>query len=120
MTINDIITYIRDKRNSNLPEIKDAIALCNTVDYFIYNDIIKHYDTEIEYNEYTKATDEVLLGKEWIKIYVSYICAEMEKNRNAMKEYNNDIAVYNNGVIDFRNYYNRHKTNMQENSIKWL
>jgi hypothetical protein len=124
LTILEVLAKV-NKLKPNGFEQTEKIDWLSTCEWNIKRDIIDTHEGSDEvtftgYNENTP-TDTVLIAPApYDELYVRWLEAQIDYANGEMGRYNNSIALYNEAVGTFRNYYNRVHKPLQKTDIKYF
>lgn len=124
MTILEVLAKV-NKLKPNGFEQTEKIDWLSTCEWNIKRDIIDTHEGSEEvaftgFNE-TTPTDTVLIAPApYDELYVRWLEAQIDYANGEIGKYNNSMALYNEAVSSFRNYYNRVHKPLQKNSMKYF
>ena len=114
-----------DKSKPNGYEKVDKMVWLSTCEWNIYRDIVEtHEDSEkvtfTGYNEDTPQDTILIAPAPYDELYVRWLEAQIDYANGEIGKYNNSMALYNEAVSSFRNYYNRIHKPLQKNKMKYF
>lgn len=124
MTILEVLAKV-NKLKPNGFEQTEMIDWLSTCEWNIKRDIIDtHEGSEaVEFTGYDgeTPTDTVLIAPApYDELYVRWLEAQVDYANGEIGKYNNSMALYNEAMLSFRNYYNRVHKPLQKNSMKFF
>ena len=124
MTILEAIAKFNKLKPNGIEQIV-KVEWLSTCDWNIYRDIIEtHEDAEkVTFTGYDESTplDTVLLAPApYDEMYIRWLEAQYDYANGEIGKYNNSMAMYNEAVHSFRNYYNRVHKPLQKNNMKFF
>ncbi|MBO5463787.1 MAG: hypothetical protein J6A49_10805 [Clostridia bacterium] len=124
MTILEVLAKV-NKLKPNGFEQTEKIDWLSTCEWNIKRDIIDTHEGYEKvaftgFNE-TTPTDTVLIAPApYDELYVRWLEAQIDYANGDIGRYNNSMALYNEAVSSYRNYYNRVHMPLQKNSMKYF
>lgn len=114
-----------DKSKPNGYEKIDKMVWLSTCEWNIYRDIVEtHEDSEevtfTGYNEDTPQDTILIAPAPYDELYVRWLEAQIDYANGEIGKYNNSMALYNEAMFSFRNYYNRIHKPLQNNNVKYF
>ena len=114
-----------DKSKPNGYEKVDKMVWLSTCEWNIYRDIVEtHEDSEevtfTGYNEDTPQDTILIAPAPYDELYVRWLEAQIDYANGEIGKYNNSMALYNEAMLSFRNYYNRIHKPLQNNDMKYF
>ena len=109
MTLEEAIAKIDDLR-PNKYKHPQKIDWLSELDGKIYNEIISHYESDVEWEPYSEQTDssiELLVGEPYSNIYEYWLASKIDWWNGEMSRYNNDMIQFNTLYQEFGNYWNK-------------
>lgn len=102
-----------DQLKPNTYTQEEKVRWLSSLDTLIFNNIISnHKDAEVEeFSGYDENTDieetELLAPAPYDEMYIHWINSKIDLHNGEYTKYNNDVAVYNDYMNNFSNFYNR-------------
>ncbi len=113
MTIQEVITFLGQvKKHSYTSDM--VISWLNTVDSDIFKNILSLYKETTEefdgYDSNTPTTTELLAEAPYYDMYKYFCMAQIDFYNKEMTGYDNNMALYQSVLKEYRNYINRTRT----------
>lgn len=124
MTILEVIGRV-DKLSPNTYEQHEKRGWLSTCEWNIKRNIVDtHEGSEaVAFTGYDDNTpyDTVLIAPApYDELYVYWLEAQIHYANGDIGKYNNAISLYNEAILDFRNYYNQIHKPLQKNNVKYF
>ena len=124
MTILEVLAKV-NKLKPNGFEQTEKIDWLSTCEWNIKREIIDTHEgfnevTFTGYNENTPTETVLIAPAPYDELYIRWLEAQIDYANGDIGRYNNSIALYNEAVSSFRNYYNRVHKPLQKNSMKFF
>lgn len=120
MKIKEVIEIAKSLRQGCVLTEKNAVRWLRTLDEIIkleIHDTSEGTEQVIDFNSYDGET-ELLVPEPYCELYISYLCAQIDKSVGELNRYNNEISVFENTYTRYSAFYNRtHKP--KSKNFKW-
>lgn len=112
MTIQEAITRADEKR-PNMVLMSEKVRALNEIDGLIHAEILmKHAHTAAEetppaYDDATDPATDLLIPAPYDKLYIDWLCCEIDDRNQEMDKYNNDRSMFENHYQLMADWVNR-------------
>ena len=120
MKIKEVIEIAKSLRQGCVLTEKNAVRWLRTLDEIIkleIHDTSEGTEQVIDFNSYDGET-ELLVPEPYCELYISYLCAQIDKSVGELNRYNNEISVFENTYSRYSAFYNR-THNPKNKNFKW-
>lgn len=110
MCLAELISLI-DETKPNQYTKEQKVRWLSEVEGMVADDILNNYEGEqIEFESYDYDRDmerELLLPDRFSDVYINYISAKIDFQNMETEQYNNDVAMFEASMEQFKKYYIR-------------
>ena len=120
MKIKEVIEIAKSLRQGCVLSEKNAVRWLKTLDETIkteIHDTSEGTEQSVVSDSYDGETD-LLVPEPYCELYISYLCAQIDKSLGELNRYNNEMSVFEHIYSRYSAYYNRtHKT--KNKNFRW-
>ncbi len=122
MYLVELINLIdEEKPNQYSPEQK--VRWLSEIEGIIVDDILNNYEgEEIKFEAYDYSKDQetaLLVPDRYTDIYVNYLSAKIDFNNMETEQYNNDVAMFESSLEQYKKFYIRTHMPKQRGRFKY-
>ena len=122
MYLAELINLIdEEKPNQYLPEQK--VRWLSEVEGIIIDDILNNYEgEELKFEAYDDSKDQetkLLVPDRYTDIYINYLSAKIDFNNMETEQYNNDVAMFESSLEQYKKFYIRTHMPKQRGRFKY-
>lgn len=124
LTILEAIGRVNKSKPNTYLQL-DKILWLSTAEWNIKRDIIDTHEganlVKFDgFNEDTPTDTELIAPAPYDELYIRFLEAQIDYANGEIGKYNNSMAMYNEAMHSFRNYYNKIHTPLQKNNMKFF
>ena len=124
LTILEAIGRVNKSKPNTYLQL-DKILWLSTAEWNVKRDIIDtHEGANLVnfngFNEETPTNTELIAPAPYDELYIRFLEAQIDYSNGEIGKYNNSMAMYNEAMQSFRNYYNRLHMPLQKNNMKFF
>lgn len=124
LTILDAIGRVNQSKPNTYSDV-DKILWLSTAEWNIKRDIVDTHEganlVKFDgFNENTPTNTELIAPAPYDELYVRFLEAQIDYANGEIGKYNNAIAMYNEAMHSFRNWYNKEHLPLQKNKMKYF
>lgn len=92
---------------------EEKVRWLSALDQLVFNDVISQHEGAAieEFAGYDENTDiestELLVPSPYDEMYIHWLDSKIDLHNGEYTKYNNDVAVYNDFMQSYKNWYNR-------------
>ena len=107
MTIKKIIYDFEKQRPGSCLSLPEYLEHINRLEQDIYDNIISRHEGAPSFVQYKGEEESLLVCDMYAQIYLYYLLAQTDLENGDITRYSNDMALFNNLLSEYGNWYNR-------------